>query len=133
MIRLVYLAVAGLLFLPTANAQENLSSVSLKSDESKVIGRASFFSRAPGCVSLLAAIGKIDILQSNPAVAITIREQSVQPPQCGSKKVKGGAVIATASKIERPYSGKLIYRIHYKTLGGSDVVWSHRLDLNLEP
>jgi len=133
MIRLFGVVVIATAFFSMASAQENLGSVSLKSGESKVIGRASYFARPPGCQSLLAAIGNVDILQSNPAVALAIRAQSVTPPQCGTKKVNGGVVIATAGNIEHPYSGKLIFRIHYKTFGGADIVWSYRLDLNLEP
>jgi hypothetical protein len=133
MIRLFGVVLIATAFFSIANAQENLSSVALKSGESKVIGRASYFTPPPGCRSLLAALGNIDILQGDPEVALAIRTQSVTPPQCGAKKVDGGVVIATAGNIEHPHSGKLIYRIHYKTFGGADIVWSYRLDVNLEP
>src|SRR3954468_15898717 len=121
MIRLIGVVLIATAFFSTANAQENLSSVSLKSGESKVIGRASYFTRLPECQSLLATLGNIDILKGNPAVALAIKAQSVTPPRCGVKKVNGGAVIATAGDVEHPYSGKLIYRIHYKTRGGADI------------
>ena len=55
------------------------------------------------------------------------------PSQCGGKEVNGGVVIATAGAIDRPSVGKLIFRVHYKTHGGSDVAWSYRVNLDLQP
>jgi hypothetical protein len=101
---------------PAAQTQQETRKVALKSGESVVL-RNFFF--ASNCESVLTAPTTIEVLEGADEVSLSIRDQMVLPRtrNCPNS-IPGGAVVATAKKIDQPKEVKVTYRLNYTTKTG---------------
>jgi len=99
-----------------ADAQEELSRISLKSGETVEL-RAVYFIR--NCRSILKETPIIEVLEGPEELTLTIKPGMVVPrgDNC-SNPVAGGTVVATANEVKAPKESRLTYRVKYKTLEG---------------
>ena len=113
---LAILGVATFVGTGGADAQEELSRISLKSGETVEL-RTVYFIR--NCRSILKETPIVEVLEGPEELTLTIKPGTVVPrgDNC-SNPVVGGTVVATANEVKAPKESRLTYRVKYKTLEG---------------
>jgi len=109
-------AIASFAGTAGADAQEELSRISLKSGETIELRNVSF---TRNCRSILRETPVIEVLEGPEELTLTIKPATVvlRSDKC-SNPVAGGIVVATAKDVKAPKESRLTYRVKYKTLDG---------------
>lgn len=87
---------------------------------------------AKHCKSNLVAPPEVELLQGPPEVKLSVREDMVKPRNC-QEKIKGGYVVAKVGEVKQPVSGKLTFRVTYKTKDGSTRKIGYNYNVTLVP
>lgn len=123
------LAAFALPMLPARAAGDDVKTLAAKGGESvdlmPVYG-------AHNCQSTLTATPEVEVLQGPPEVKLSVKEDMVTPQKC-KNKIKGGIVVASIAKIDKPVEGKLTFRVKYKANNGQARQTSHVYNVTLFP
>jgi hypothetical protein len=84
------------------------------------------------CQSTLASTPEVEVLQGPPEVKLSVKEEMIQPKTC-KNKIKGGILLASIAKIEKPVEGKLTFRVKYKAQDGQARQTAHVYNVTLFP
>lgn len=85
------------------------------------------------CKSILKEFAGVDLLEGPRGIELSIREDNVMARrQNCPDKVPGGWVVLTAKEVTTTFSGKIQYRVRYKTEDG-DKQSSHSKEIALYP
>ncbi len=122
-------ALPGLPALPALAADDDAKTLAAKGGESvdlmPVYG-------AHNCQSTLTETPEVEVLQGPPEVKLSVKEDMVTPKNC-KNKIKGGFVVASIAKIDKPVEGKLTFRVKYKAKDGQTRQTSHVYSVTLFP
>jgi hypothetical protein len=107
---------------------QDLRRIALKSGESTELGPVYWIIN---CRSIMIGLPEVEILEGPPEISLSIKEGMVLPRRQGcSKTVSGGTIVATAGTVEKSTTGKLLYRVKYKTKDGDrQVAVAYYVDL----
>ncbi len=123
------LAAFALSGLPAVAADNDAKTLAAKGGES--VDLMAVYG-AHNCQSTLAATPEVEVLQGPPEVKLSVKEDLVTPKNC-KNKIKGGFVVASIAKIDKPVDGKLTFRVKYKAKDGQSRQTSHVYSVTLFP
>jgi hypothetical protein len=111
-----HLVIASALGGQQSQAQSNLRTLALKSNESVEVTTLYWVTN---CRSIMIGLPEVEILEGPEEISLSIKEAKVLPRrQNCAERVPGGILMATAKEITEPKQGKLTYRLKYKTKDG---------------
>jgi len=125
-----HLVIASALGAQQAQAESNVRTLALKSNESIELQTVYWIAN---CRSIMIGLPEVEVLEGPEELTLSVKDAKVlaRRQNC-AERVPGGVLTATTKEVAEPKQAKLTYRLKYKTKDG-DRQTSHAFNVSLFP